>query len=419
MRSLAHVEKIVSTYPVAGADRIEMAQVLDYHVMVKKNEFKVGDKVVYIEIDSILPDGLSLDHLVMMKELKTLINTDPDNAKKYKEDIAKLSTYNTIPEFEFLRAKDFEIHAMKMSKFGIVSLGILFSLDILEKAYIRKYGTDAKIPDWTIGQDVTDLLGIKKIEEDEDAVSVPKKTTWFTPVDKKLSKFKPYRNLKKKFFGHTKLSGTWPKNFPFESNEKSAQNVYSKFYELHKDKLFYVTEKMEGQNISFVSIPEKYFFGLRKRNKVFVNSHHRCMRNPERNGFWETVKNLGYDKKIRMTPNVFVRGEHVGPGCGPTGAKRNIYRFPTRMIYVFEVFDILTRKIYSLDELISFCNFEGYSMVPILQRGFKLPPTIQELLAFSNGKSFFSDHLREGIILRCEDDPSISLKVRSPEYLAL
>ena len=49
MRKLAHVEKIVSIQPIDGADRIEVATVLGWQVVVKKDEFKVGDLCIYID----------------------------------------------------------------------------------------------------------------------------------------------------------------------------------------------------------------------------------------------------------------------------------------------------------------------------------------------------------------------------------
>lgn len=55
MRSMAHIEEIVSLNPIDGADAIEVATILGWEVVVKKGEFKVGDKVVYCEIDSWIP----------------------------------------------------------------------------------------------------------------------------------------------------------------------------------------------------------------------------------------------------------------------------------------------------------------------------------------------------------------------------
>src|SRR5512133_1532260 len=91
-RKLASIQKIVSLTPIEGADKIEVATVLGWNVVVKKGDFKVGDACVYIEIDSILPDR---------------------------------------PEFEFLRERKFRIKTIRLK--GQVSQGICFPLSILPR----------------------------------------------------------------------------------------------------------------------------------------------------------------------------------------------------------------------------------------------------------------------------------------------
>jgi hypothetical protein len=59
MRKLASIRKINLVEPIEGADAIEVATVDGWKVVVKKNEFKVGDLVVYFEIDSWVPTGLA------------------------------------------------------------------------------------------------------------------------------------------------------------------------------------------------------------------------------------------------------------------------------------------------------------------------------------------------------------------------
>jgi len=57
MRKLATIRKINNLLPIEGADRIMAAVIDGWTVVVKKNEFEVGDLCVYFEIDSFLPDG--------------------------------------------------------------------------------------------------------------------------------------------------------------------------------------------------------------------------------------------------------------------------------------------------------------------------------------------------------------------------
>lgn len=128
-RALAHIEKIDWINPIAGKDRIVLAGVLGWTVIVQKSDYNVGDKVVFCEIDSVFP-------------------------KK--------------PEFEFLEKNNFRIKTMKMG--GVISQGICFPLSILPNK------------DYNIGDDVTDLIGITqyeptmdKEEDNQSAVAANKK----------------------------------------------------------------------------------------------------------------------------------------------------------------------------------------------------------------------------------------------------
>jgi len=112
MRKLASVQRIKEISMIKGADSIEVASILGWKVVVKKSEFKVGDLVVYCEIDSVLPEGR--------------------------------------PEFEFLRNKKFRIKTIKLR--NQVSQGIAFPLNILPKNEYKE------------GEDVTDIIGVTKYE---------------------------------------------------------------------------------------------------------------------------------------------------------------------------------------------------------------------------------------------------------------
>lgn len=52
MRKLATIERITKIAPIDGADKIELASILGWNVVIKKGEYNVNDLVVYCQIDS-------------------------------------------------------------------------------------------------------------------------------------------------------------------------------------------------------------------------------------------------------------------------------------------------------------------------------------------------------------------------------
>lgn len=58
-RKLATTRRISNIEPIEGADAIEVATVDGWKVVVKKNEFEVGQLVTYIEIDSWVPHDIA------------------------------------------------------------------------------------------------------------------------------------------------------------------------------------------------------------------------------------------------------------------------------------------------------------------------------------------------------------------------
>lgn len=120
-RKLASVQIIHDLSPIIDSDNLEVAKILGWDVVVKKNEFIVGEKVIYCEIDSFLP---------------------------------------VAPKFEFLRkscyrkmadgTEGFRIKTVRLR--GQLSQGIAFPVTILPEG---KYQT---------GDDVTDILNIVKYE---------------------------------------------------------------------------------------------------------------------------------------------------------------------------------------------------------------------------------------------------------------
>ena len=58
MRKMATIQIIDSLAPIEGADKIELATVLGWQVVVQKGLYEVGDKVCYCEVDGFVPHSL-------------------------------------------------------------------------------------------------------------------------------------------------------------------------------------------------------------------------------------------------------------------------------------------------------------------------------------------------------------------------
>ena len=69
-KKLAYGVKIKEIREIPGADRIELATVMDYTVVVMKGEYKPGDMGIYVEVDSLLPDGLDSELSIKYNLLK-------------------------------------------------------------------------------------------------------------------------------------------------------------------------------------------------------------------------------------------------------------------------------------------------------------------------------------------------------------
>lgn len=175
MRHLATIREIASLRPIAGADRIEVAQVDGWECVVQKGEFHTGEHIVYIEVDSIVPER---------------------------------------PEFEFLRDRKFRVRTIKLR--GQVSQGLVLPLSILPN------GTPA-----ILGADVTDALGIKKYDpeaqqEAQLLTKQPQKPQ--SAIARFLMRFKWYRKL----FMKPKRKGGFP-DWIVKTDETRIQNLTTLF----------------------------------------------------------------------------------------------------------------------------------------------------------------------------------------------
>lgn len=129
MRKLASIQTVNAVVPIPNADAIDKIRVLGWWIVAKKGEHQPGDKIVYCEIDSLLPERPEFEFL---------------RASSFKPAQTDATGAVTLPA-------GFRIKTVRLR--GQVSQGICFPLSILQPGG----PTDE-------GADVTALLGILKWE---------------------------------------------------------------------------------------------------------------------------------------------------------------------------------------------------------------------------------------------------------------
>lgn len=427
-KPLAYIVKIKDIREIPGADRIELATVMDYTVVVKKGEYQPGDFGLYVEVDSLLPDGLT-DELrakyTAIKEGRELADATKEKIDAALKAIQESSKY---PYFEFLRDKKFKIKSMKLGKFGVISQGILFK------------PSDLGIIDAKVGKDYTLQFGITEIVQDEEeaGLNTKKKDNW---IVRKLMKYTWYRNWRKRH----NVSETWDPTNPGKSDEENVQKVYSKMFEQYKGKKWVKTEKLEGQNITVFSekVEPSWFDKIFHRNveskRIGVCSRTRELnKNGSGKPFWDTVIKRKLDEKIKKIPGEwFCRGEHIGPGI-----QKNIYKLDSTDVIFFDFYrkvyyeDPITKKVLFKWEKLNFEDSKlfaqqwGLRFVPVLDDNYELPEGhvndkgvfisgADIMLQESDGNTCFGNnlsHKREGFVLRLRDDYNVSFKVKNPNY---
>jgi hypothetical protein len=337
VRKLATVREIKEIRQIAGADSIEVAIVDGWECVVKKSDaFKAGDKVVYIEVDSIVPER---------------------------------------PEFEFLRDRKFRVKTIKLRK--QISQGLVISMDILGRDFYSR------------GEDVTDVLGITKHdpEADQEAKLLQSKTlATKNPLVKFLLRFSFFR----KFFVKSKKGGfpAWIK----KTDESRIQNL-SVLFEIERNAgtKFSVTEKIDGQSATYFleRRGKKYHFGVCSRNIL--------LKNPNESSYWTIAKQLNIEDVLRQLignhDRVVLQGEILG-----NGIQGNKYGIVGYKFYAFNL--IYPNKKVTTGEMTMILKMYGIDSVVLVDNCAALPETISELVDLAKGESTLAKTKREGLVFR-------------------
>ena len=351
MSKLASVQKIEKLTPIEGADKIETATVLGWEIVVKKGEFNEGDLCSYIQIDTIVPE---------------------------------------LPEYEFLRERKFRVRSIKLRK--QISQGLIVPLPK---------------GNWKEGDDLTDILGIKKYEKPDnnperyEKPRMPK--VWYK---KWLYLFK-YNFLYKAFPKLQRSSRSpFPKHLVSITDEERIQNI-PKVLEQYKGKSFVVSYKLDGSSITII------------HSKVLGKSKFRiCSRKFElhdkKNDWYKVFTDTQFsDEIIKLvkyykTDDIIVQGEAIGKFNG------NHHNLQKEQIRLFNIY--VNGKRINQREFINVCLANNIPHCP-LYKEIVLDHTLPEILKISEIKDVLNSSVEvEGLVWRCVDD-NMSFKVINNNYL--
>ena len=374
MRNMAYVVTVKDVKPIEGKDRIEYVSFKenDYSVIAQKG-LKTDDKVVYIEVDSILP---------------------------------------VDKKFEFLRSRCFKeslngflIKAMKMN--GLYSFGIVFKPSDL--------GLDAS--ELKSKQDLTDTLGVRKYEPIEDRSPVENK---LPPLKKRikslLMRYSLTRPIGRKLFVKSLEKEDFPTWLIPKSDEDNLANN-PEWFEKYKNTDNYITVKMEGKSVTCYFEDRKFLWFKKSIFKVFG-----------RNVPLTEKKELEFFKSIGdkiKNSHVILQGEYCAPHV-----QRGIYKNGSHF-YIYKIRDLLTNQYYTYEQMQNFATAHGLELVPLVDKKLSDFESIEDIYNFAdkiyfkegdiskiitNKSKFTKNH--EGIVVRSNDinKDSWSFKVKSREY---
>lgn len=377
-RELAYVVKVEEIRPIEGADRVEIAVVNGWHIMVRKDQFKPGDLAVYFEIDSKVP------------------------AKE---------------PFMFLEGKHFKVKTQKYFKGTVISQGLLMGFE--------DFGWDKDAH--KLGDFLTKELEVTYSVEEDNIRKAPSVDKYKRMAQRngKLFAHQPFRWLMRRTWGKKLLfvffgkkgdkKATWPA-WVAKTDEERVENMPWIF---DNKSPFVATEKIDGTSTTFTM----------KRGKFGKNDFYVCSRNvvfdkPDKNCFYDTNVYIEMAEKYNIEkilesiltddPTldwVTLQGETYGAGIQKRDYGLKEHRFAG--------FNFITSKEGRWDSVRAAKFMTQYNIpwVPILDENYILPDTIEELRAFSHSEGSRIDGvIKEGIVFRSQDG-SMSFKCVDPEFL--
>jgi len=348
---LASVQKIVNLAPIDGADKIETATVLGWEIVVKKGEYNVGDLCSYIQIDTVVPE---------------------------------------LPEYDFLRERKYRVRTIKLRK--QLSQGLIVPLPIGK---------------WKEGDDLTDLLGIKKYEKVDNNPARYEKPRMPKLWHKKVFYIFKYNFLFKAFPTLQKKSRSpFPTHLVGITDEERIQNI-PQVLSQYSGKPFIVSYKLDGSSITII------------HSKVFGRSKFRiCSRRFElhdkTNDWYRVFSNTEFKHEIAKlvnhfkTNDIIVQGEAIGKFNG------NHHNLPNEQIRLFNIY--VNGKRLNQKQFHEVCLANNIPHCPIYKETV-LNHSLPEILKESEIKDIINPNVwAEGLVWRCIED-NMSFKVINNKFL--
>lgn len=379
-RALAHIEEIAWIKPIDGADNIELIGVLGWVLIAKIDEFKVGDKAVFVEIDSKCP---------------------ADDER-----------------FAFLEKKHYKVKTMKLGKFKCFSQGLALPLTLFPELSDKK-----------LGDDVTKELRITYSSEEDrkrksnkidpnakyKAMAARHKEFFSKPIIRKIMRYNIGRKLLFLFFGKKKDN---PKQFPswiVKTDENRIENC--PFY-LESNEEWVQTEKIDGTSCTYAVDrmkrgKNKFEFVVCSRNVRQADRDQECYH--DSNIYWELADKYNIEKVLSdyAIANNYDRVVLQGEGTG--SVQGNPYKLKDNRLFVFNLVVEGIRK--GTQEMAKFCEENNLEHVPIINEHYKTPDTMEEIKLQADGFSIINPKVkREGFVYRSLDGQQ-SFKNVSREYL--
>ena len=394
MRKLATVRKIKEIIPIVGADLIELVIVDGWQCVVKKGDFKVGDKGIYFEIDSFLP---------------------------------------IIPIFEFLRKgcfkrmgekEGFRLRTIKLRKQR--SQGIIMPLsqfaDIIDG-----------IETMSVNEDLTEILNVDKFEKPiapQLAGSVVGSFPSFirkTDQERIQNEFDPFTaefndNNEEIIEELTAID-------PIKFKERIQELTENRTPNLIKDLLFEETIKLDGSSMTcFIIDPIKFqtkkignmlqdtlpedYFGVCSRNLELKENPDNTLWKVALRDFKEAMKD--YHKTTKR--NIAIQGEIMGPGI-----QGNREQLKDHEMFVYEIWDIDNQRYLTRDERHEITSKYNLKEVPFIRisKVFDIFKTVNDILDYAEGPSL-NHPTREGIVFKSTtlvNGYTVSFKAISNKFL--